>query len=637
MNSRELSGRIRKVGLAVASVLFMANGLFGQVQVGDNLALNLNGNLSTDYTGSYGNEISSAHSFGFGGTAGLTGSYYSPNFLSFDVNPFFNQSRANSNFGSLTNATGVTLSSGIFSGSHFPGTVNFSKVFNKTGNYGLPGISSFDTNSNAQSFAVNWSAILPKLPSLNVGYQRGNDDYSLYGTNENGTNHFHNLFLNSNYNVAGFGLGGGLSTGASSASIPQVIAGGNEVNSTSNTTSYNLSASHALPWRGTFSNVFSRSDVNSDYLGYRFDGTIDRWAANAGVHPTEKLSFSGGADYTDNLSGSIYQATVPGPQSAGASASSVTSSAAAAASSAAASSSVTQQSQQSNGWNLYFLSTYSFAKNLQAQGEVERRTQFFQDKNYGSTLYSGGLYYTQQILGGYFGSSFSLIDSRLDNSSQNTLGFTTNTNYSRRVGAWQFGGYFNYSQNVQTLLVSYTTSFYNFSGNVRRNIGPLHWTASAAMGKSGLTALPGTSSHSESFSTSLGTNRMNLAGSYSKADGNSLAGGAGLVPVPVPPIIPSSLLVMYGGESYSVALSGSPMRHLTTSASYVKARNTLNNQGGSSWNNYEQQNYYFQYHFRQINLTGGYARLVQGFSASGIPPANISTFSVGLSRWFNFF
>ena len=130
---------------------------------------------------------------------------------------------------------------------------------------------------------------------------------------------------------------------------------------------------------------------------------------------------------------------------------------------------------------------------------------------------------------------------------------------------------------------------------------------------------------------------MNLAGTYSKADGNSIAGGAGLVPVPVPPILPSSLLVMYGGESYSVALSGSPMRHLTTSASYVKARNTLNSQGASSWNNYEQQNYYFQYHFRQINLTGGYARLVQGFSASGIPPANINTFSVGLSRWFNFF
>src|SRR5437667_2642310 len=101
MKSRELSGQIRKVALAVAGVLFMANGLFGQVQVGDNLALNLNGNLSADYTGSYGNQISSAHSFGFGGTAGLTGSYYSPNFLSFDVNPFFNQSRANSNFGSL--------------------------------------------------------------------------------------------------------------------------------------------------------------------------------------------------------------------------------------------------------------------------------------------------------------------------------------------------------------------------------------------------------------------------------------------------------------------------------------------------------------------------------------------------------
>jgi hypothetical protein len=623
MKPETVLGRMRIAMLAAAVVIFMASGLFGQVQIGDDLKLNMNGNVSADYSGSYGNQIESTHSFGFGGTAGLTGSYYNPNFLSFDVNPFFNQSQANSNFGSLTDATGVTLSSAIFSGSHFPGTVNYSKVFNKTGNYGLPGISAFDTNSSAQNFAVNWSAILPNLPSLNVGYQRGNDHYSLYGTNETGRNNFRNLYLNSNYSIAGFGLGGGVSTGASNASIPQVIAGGNAINSTSNTTSYNFSASHALPWRGTFSNVFTRSDVNSNYLGYKFNGTIDRWAANAGVHPTDKLSFSGGVDYTDNLSGSIYQATVPSSQ--------------AAAAASSMSNSVTQQSQQSDGWDLFFLSTYSFATNLQAQGEIERRLQYFEGRNYGSTLYSGGLYYTQQILGGYFGSSFSVIDSTLDHSSQNTLGFTSNTNYNRRVGAWQFGGYLNYSQNVQTLLVSYTTSFYNVSGNVRRKIGFLHWTASAAMGRSGLTAQPGTSNHNESFSTSIGTGRINLAGNYSKADGNSLAGGAGLVPVPVPPVIPPSLLVMYGGKSYSVALSGSPIRHLTASASYVNARNTLNNQGTSSWNNYEQQNYYFQYHFRQVNLTGGYARLIQGFSASGLPPANINAFSVGLSRWFNFF
>jgi len=36
-------------------------------------------------------------------------------------------------------------------------------------------------------------------------------------------------------------------------------------------------------------------------------------------------------------------------------------------------------------------------------------------------------------------------------------------------------------------------------------------------------------------------------------------------------------------------------------------------------------------------LTGGYSNLVQGFSASGTPPENVSTFYIGVSRWFNFF
>jgi len=612
--------------VTVAGVLLLASPLLAQLQIGDNLNFNLNGTISANYSGTYGNEISSNHGFGFGGTAGLSGSYYNPNFLSFNVNPYFNQSRSNSDFGSVTDASGVTLSSAIFSGSHFPGSVNYTKAYNSTGSYGLPGISSFDTNSNSQSFGINWSANLPKLPGLNVGYQMGDDNYSLYGTNERGRNNFHSLFLNSNYTIAGFGLGGGASFGASNALIPQVIVGGKEAQSNSDTKNYTFSVSHRLPWSGSLSSSFSRSDLNSDYLGYKFDGTIDRWAANAGVRPTQKLSFSLGTDYIDNLSGSLFQTIVPGAQGGGAGSGTPPPMA-----------TVTGQSQQSSGWNFLFNSTYAFARNLQAQGEVERRLQFFEGKNYGSTMYSGGVYYTREIMGGYMGSSLSIIDSRLDNSSQNTLGFSTNTNYSRRIGAWQAGGYFNYSQNVQTLLVSYTTSFYSFSGNVSRKFGRLYWNAVASAGRSGLTAQPGSSSRGESFSSSIGTGRLNLTGTYSKSDGNSLASGGGLVQTPIPPVVPPDLLVMYGGESYSFALSGSPIRRLSVSASYVKASNNLTNQGVVSQNDFEQENLFFQYRFRQVGLTGGYTRVVQGFSASGTPPSNVNSFSVGVYRWFNFF
>ncbi|HLH09272.1 MAG TPA: hypothetical protein VKW78_18695, partial [Terriglobales bacterium] len=89
--------------------------------------------------------------------------------------------------------------------------------------------------------------------------------------------------------------------------------------------------------------------------------------------------------------------------------------------------------------------------------------------------------------------------------------------------------------------------------------------------------------------------------------------------------------------SYSAAISGSPVRHLTFSTSYVSSRSNINNLGLASWNQLEQENAYFQYQFRQVGVTGGFSRLIQGFSASGLPPAHVGSFSVGVYRWFNFF
>ena len=43
------------------------------------------------------------------------------------------------------------------------------------------------------------------------------------------------------------------------------------------------------------------------------------------------------------------------------------------------------------------------------------------------------------------------------------------------------------------------------------------------------------------------------------------------------------------------------------------------------------------YHFRKLDFSAGYSRLVQGFSLSGTPPTMVGSFYVGISRWFNFF
>ena len=629
-----VSSRTRCAGVAIALVLLAGCPVLAQLRVGDNLALNSSATVSAGYSGSYGNEVDSSHGLGVGFAGTVSGFYYNPSFLSFNIDPYFNQSRSNSNSASVTNASGVTVSTGIFSGSHFPGSVNYTSAFDSTGNYGLPGLAAFNTRGNSQSFGVNWSAFVPAYPSLTVGYQKGNSNYSLYGTDEDGNSNFHSIYLNSSYKLAGFGLGAGFSTGASEARIPQVFTGGTGATSTSDSKSYTFSASHTLPLHGTFSSNFTRSDLNSDYLGYRFNGTIDSVNTSAAIAPTAKLHVSVSAGYTDNLSGSIYQATIPGSptllQSSGSSSPTLNT--------VSGSPQGTQLQQSSSGWDLLSNANYSFAPNFQAQGGVERRTQVYGGESFGSTTYSGGLVYTRAILGGFLGSSVSIIDSTIDKTNQNLLGFNINTNYNRRIGAWQVGGYFNYAQNVQTLLVTYMTSYYNFSGNVSRKLGRrLFWNVSASAGRSGLTAVPGSSSSGESFGTGIGTGRVNFAASYSKSNGNSLASGGGLNTTPLPGVVPASLLVMYGGTSYSFTASGSPLRKLSASATYVKSRSDLSNLGAASWNQYEQENVNLQYQLRQIGLTGGYTRLVQGFSVSPTAPANTSSFYIGVYRWFNFF
>ena len=236
-----MESKVSKAWIALAGVLLLAIPLLGQIKIGDNLDLNANGTISAGYSGTYGNEITSSHGLGFGGTAAFAGFYYNPNFLSFNVNPYYNQSRSNSNFGSVTDASGVTLSSAIFSGSHFPGSVNYTTSYNNTGNYGVPGITGLNTNGNAQSFGVGWGALLPGLPTLTAGYQQGSDNYSIYGSNQSGNSHFRSLFLNSNYSIAGFNLGAGFSDGTSHALIPGVLLDGKEQTSNSDSKNYNFS------------------------------------------------------------------------------------------------------------------------------------------------------------------------------------------------------------------------------------------------------------------------------------------------------------------------------------------------------------------------------------------------------------
>jgi len=76
---------------------------------------------------------------------------------------------------------------------------------------------------------------------------------------------------------------------------------------------------------------------------------------------------------------------------------------------------------------------------------------------------------------------------------------------------------------------------------------------------------------------------------------------------------------------------------LTISASYAKSTSDTNSASLYSANVNDEYNSFIQYQMRKLYFTSGYARLGQGFSGSGSEPAVVSSFYIGVSRWFNFF
>jgi len=277
--------------------------------------------------------------------------------------------------------------------------------------------------------------------------------------------------------------------------------------------------------------------------------------------------------------------------------------------------------------------------NLQTSAFVERRSQSFLGQSYGLNSYGGSVGYSRRLLDGSFNGSFVMTANSADKSGEDTLGFSTNENYSTVIRGWRMTGSFGYAQNVQTLLVTYMNSYYNFSGNVHRNWGLFNISMGGGGARTALTNQEGATSSSQGYNASIGYGPWIMAnGTYSKASGQALATGAGLVPVPVPaPTLPQGVISLFGGDSYSFSLASTPVKKLLVSATYAKSLSNTTSPILTSSNTNSVFTTLLQYQYRKLYFTSGYARLEQGFSVSGSKPEIISSYYMGLSRWFNFF
>lgn len=617
-----MEGILRKIGWALCGILLTLLALLAlpaaaQLKVGETSS-SLSGTISAGYTGDYGNLINSDHSLSFGGSGTLSGFYYNPNFLSYTISPFMNQGRDNSSYQSISNASGVNFTSQIFGGSHFPGSVSYSKAYNSEGNLGVPGVANYTTHGNSDTFGINWAETLPDLPSLSANFQMGSNQYSIYGADDSGSTASHSLGLRSSYMLSGFNLAAYFAAGGSHSDIPEILEGSTQSETaTSSNLGYGVSASRTLPMHGGFSTAFNSSYVDSNYLGASYHGTIDTVTGTASFQPTQKFHYSVSTNYSDNLTGSLYEAIT-------------------------ATGGVTtppDEGQSSHAFDVLGNASYSILPNLQGLATADRRQQFFLGKNYSADSYGGGLSYWHYLFGGSFNSAFTMTDNTTSTSDANALGFSGSVSYNKRFEHWGAGGFASYSQNVETLLITYMSSMYSYGGNFRRDFGKLIFDAGASVNKTGLTTQNGITSSSESFNSAIHYAQwVTLNGSYSKSSGTGIESGAGLVVTPIPePVLGNSDLILFGGNSFGFAVSSNPVRRLTLSASYAKAVTDSSLIGIASESNTKMINTFFQYQFRKMYLTGGYSNLVQGFSQSGTGPEHVSAFYLGVSRWFNFF
>ena len=623
----------------LAGLLLLVTAGAAQVQVGDNLNMNLNGALGVGYNDIWGNSISSSHSVDFNGTATLSGFYYNPNFLSFAVTPFYDQSNANSTSKSIFHSSGLELSSNIFAGSRFPGSIGYSKSWNSQGEVGIPGSPNFTTQGSGQGFNIGWGAFLQGLPSLAATFNTGSTNYTVFGTDQNGSSDFKSLNLRSNYTISGFNLTAFYDIGHNHADIPQVFGNQTVEHIDSDNNGWGINGSHNLPWHGSASASYSHSYYNSNYLGYAYNGSINTVNASAGVNPTQKLSFSLSMGYTDNFAGTLYQTIVPTSVAASASTAQVAASSTPAADPSTTTSNGTSTNSSSNA--LYFVgnATYAIAPNMILQAYAQRRQQTYAGTTYGADTFGLSAIYSRPLLGGFLNTALNFADNVSDQISGTAFSFSGNVGYNRNISDWVVSGNFGYAQNVQSYLIVYTNSYYSYSGSVRHRIRNVVWNATAAGSHNLITQQPHTGNGAQSYSTSLGARRLTLSAAYNKLDGYGLLGSNGVNPPPgLPPgVFPPDLLLFYGGTSYSFGLGTSPVRHMTIGASFSHTEsNTLSGLTASN-NHNEQLNFLMHYQFRKLTLTSGYGRLVQGISATGTPPSAVNSFYIGLSRYFNFF
>jgi len=584
-----------------------------QVGVGDDVKMTLNGFLGFGYSGDYGDNGTSGHGLFGSGTGQLSGYYYNPNFLSFNVRPYYNRNQDNASFGSVLSETGVDASANFFSGSHFPGSVSFTKAFANGSQYGIPGSTGLTSDSSTQTFSVTWNELLPGLPSVTGTFGLNSSSSTLQGEPGTTDSSSQTFNLMSHYKADGWGFTGFVTDQNFQVKLPAFLSPTNS-QSDSSGTSYGISVTHALPLSGVFQAGYNRTDYSSESGSYHNSGTTDTADSTVAFKPLERFTINGQVRYTGNLIGALQQSLTPGQPP------------------------LPSNEQTSHGVSLSTYGSYNLGRGFILIGYANRDMETFQGMDFTTTRAGGTLTYSySRPLFGVLYFSFGMVNNATNNGG-GSVGYVGNVAFKRRFGGWQVDSDFSYSQNVQTIIAYYTTSNYGYGASVRRRFGAnSNWSVSYRGVRTGLTQLPDYSNRSNSFMTTFARGRYGFSGSYAQAHGTALLSSTGvLTPTPLAPVVAPDQ-ALYDGKVYGAGVNVIPIRKMVINFNWYRTRSDTLTQQVFSANNSERFYGQMQYNLRKLSFRAGYWRVDQGIGAAGLPPAVVNTYYFNISRWFDIF
>ncbi|HYG98461.1 MAG TPA: hypothetical protein VD837_04965 [Terriglobales bacterium] len=600
--------------LVTLTFVLVATGLGAQAQRQpfEHLNITSTGSLGLGYSRA-SSDSTAGSTLGFSGSGSLNGSYYHPNFISFNVQPYYNHSKNNAGFDTLFTDKGFDASANFFSGSRLPFYLGFAKQYSAVGQVGLPELGNLTTNGRGQAFTAGGSLLLDQLPTITFAYSRGSNNSTLVGTDEHSEGSSQHLNLGASYKLAGFDLRAFATRQDTENRVPSFFGTG-ITESSGDGTSYGVSAMHRIPMNGSASASWTRHNYQTLTNDYDSRGTSDNLAAGATFAPFTKLTFSTDFRYTTDLDYALLRETGITPF-------------------AGLKSDVDSSSVGVNNF-----ASLTLTKHISINGYLTHQWQNYLDREINLTQYGGNVRfnYARPLFGSlYF--SVGLVDTATQEGNQG-LGFVTNAGFNKMFGRWDTSADFSYSQQVNTLAAIYTTSSYNFGGGVRRKFNDaLWWGFRATESRSGLTTDKGSSNHSESVATNVRWGRYSASGSYSQSAGRSVLTLDGTLTATPAAGLFDREFTLYNGRSYSIGASTTPVPRMTLLAHYSWVKSDTLTPKLYSLNQGTRFTTQFDYKMRKLSLRGGYSRVNQSISAASQRSGMLNSFYIGIYRWFEVF